>query len=181
MKVKQRIIIKKIETERLVLRPIDLDDASTVQKFAGNYNVAKMTMNIPHPYEDGMAEAWIDTLEKKWSEDALINFAVTSKYRNQLMGVIGLVERTGSTAGIGYWIGEPFWGKGYCTEATKAFIDFCFKHLNIERLEAEYLITNPASGRVMEKSGMTFKVAKTIKDRDGNDAELNVYEISKAL
>ena len=172
MKIKQTTI----ETERLVLRPIDLNDASTVQKFAGNYNVAKMTMNIPHPYEDGMAEAWIENQDKRWEEDELINFAIVNKHNNQLMGVVGLVGREDKSGGIGYWIGEPFWGKGYC---TKAFIDFCFKHLNIERLEAEYLVTNPASGRVMEKSGMIFKVTKTIEDRDGNDAKLNVYEIHR--
>ncbi len=179
MKKKQSIIIKKIETKRLVLRPIDLNDASTVQKFAGNYTVSKMTMNIPHSYEDGMAEAWIETQDKRWEEDELINFAIINKHNNQLMGVVGLVERVEKTGGIGYWIGEPFWGNGYCTEATKAFIDFCFKHLNIEKLEAEHLVTNPASGSVMKKSGMTFITAKMNKDRDGNDAELNVYEIHK--
>ncbi len=168
-----------LETERLILRPLDLTDAGAVQKFAGNYNIAKSTMNIPHPYEDGMAEAWIDSQDKKWTEEDLVNFAIINKSTDQLMGVVGLVARKETTAGIGYWIGEPFWRNGYCTEATKALIDFCFKHLNINRLEAEYLVTNPASGRVMQKAGMTFKGTKTIKDRDGDDALLNVYEIYK--
>lgn len=175
MGIKQRLV----ETKRLILRPIDLNDATTVQEFAGNYNVAKTTMNIPHPYEDGMAEAWIDALENRWRIDALINFAIIHKHTNQLIGVIGLVSREAKTGGIGYWVGEPFWGKGYCTEATKAFIEFCFKSLNIDRLEAEHLVINPASGRVMEKAGMSFKFAKMIKDRNGNNAELNVYQIHK--
>ncbi len=168
-----------LETKRLSLRPFDINDASTVQKFAGNINVAKTTTSIPHPYEDGMAEAWIETHEKRWSEEDLVNFAIVHKHTNQLMGVVGLVGRSKNAGGIGYWVGEPFWGKGYCTEATKALIDFCFKSLNIKRLEAEYLVTNPASGRVMEKAGMKYKCSKAIKDRNGDDAELKVYEIFK--
>ncbi len=175
MNMKQKII----ETSRLILRPIDLNDADTIQQFAGNYNVAKTTMNIPHPYEDGMAEAWIGALDKRWQEDELINFAIIHKNTKKLMGVIGLVGRNEKAGGVGYWVGEPFWGNGYCTEATIAFIDFCFNHLNIERLEAEYLVTNPASGRVMEKSGMLFKTTKMIKDRYSKNAELSVFEIHK--
>ncbi len=128
-----------------------------------------------------MAEAWIETHQKRWTEEDLVNFAIINKQTNQLMGVVGLVARSEKAAGIGYWIGEPFWGKGYCTEATKALIDFCFKSLNIESLEADYLVTNPASGRVMEKAGMTYKCSKIIKDRKGDDAELNIYEIFKGL
>ena len=166
-----------LETDRLLLRPFDINDASTVQKFAGNINVAKTTLSIPHPYEDGVAESWIESQEKRWTEEDLVNFAIVHKRKNQLMGVVGLVGRSEKAGGIGYWIGEPFWGNGYCTEATIAVIDFCFTSLNIERLEAEYLITNPASGRVMVKAGMTFRRSKIISDRNGDDAELNVYEI----
>ncbi len=168
-----------LETERLLLRPFDINDGITLQKFAGNINIAKTTINIPHPYENGMAEAWIETHEKQWTEEDLINFAIVNKSTNQLMGVVGLVSRSEKAGGIGYWIGEPFWGKGYCTEATKSLIDFCFNRLNIERLEAEYLVSNPASGRVMEKAGMTYKCNKIIKDRNGDNAELNVYDIFK--
>jgi len=166
-----------IQTDRLLLRPFDINDATTVQKFAGNINVAKTTLNIPHPYEDGMAEAWIESHDKRWAENELINFAIVNKKTNQLMGVVGLVDRKESEGGIGYWIGEPFWGNGFCTEATKALIDFCFNRLNITRLEAEYLVTNPASGRVMQKAGMTFKSMKIGKDRQGLDVELNIFEI----
>ena len=177
MEIKQ----ETLETERLILRPLDLNDANAnaVQKFAGNYNIAKTTVNIPHPYEDGMAEEWISLQEKRWTDEDLVNFAIIKKQTDQLIGVVGLVGRKEHEGGIGYWIGEPFWRNGYCTEATKALIDFCFKNLNIDRLEAEYLVTNPASGRVMEKAGMTFEGTKTIKDRDGDDAQLNVYEIYK--
>ena len=168
-----------LESKRLLLRPFDINDASTVQKFAGNINVAKTTVNIPHPYEDGMAEAWIETHPKRWKEDDLINFAIIEKSSDQLMGVVGLVGRKEAEASIGYWIGEPFWNKGFCTEATTVFIEFCFKSLNIESLEAEFLVTNPASGRVMQKAGMRFKTTRVIKDRKGDDALLNIYKIVK--
>jgi RimJ/RimL family protein N-acetyltransferase len=166
-----------IETERLILRPFILDDAKTVQQLAGNHNVANTTLNIPHPYEDGMAEAWISSHYPSWVTDDLARYAITLKSTGKLMGAVGLVGIKGDTAGIGYWLGEPYWNKGYCTEANIALIDFCFNTLKLKRLEAEYLVTNPASGRVMEKSGMTFKGTRKIKHRDDSMVELNIYDI----
>ena len=101
------------------------------------------------------------------------------KQSAQLIGAIGLVGINGEDALMGYWIGEPYWKRGYCTEAAKAFIEFCFNDLKLNRIEAEYLVTNPASGRVMQKSGMTYKKSRFTEDRFGERAELNVYEIKK--
>ena len=165
-----------IETERLLLKPFILDDAKSVQELAGNYNVAKTTSNIPHPYKNGMAEEWIMTHSPAWEEKSSVTYAIFSKLTNNLIGAIGLVGIKGTKGGMGYWIGEPYWNQGYCTEATKAFLDFCFNTMKLESVEAEHLVSNPASGRVMEKAGMVYKTSKEIEDRDGTKAEINIYE-----
>lgn len=165
-----------IETERLILKPFIIDDAEGVQELAGNYNVAKPTTNIPHPYKDGMAEEWIMTHSPAWEEKSSITYAIFSKISNSLIGAIGLVGVKGTKGGMGYWIGEPYWNQGYCTEAAKAFLDFCFNTMKLKIVEAEHLVSNPASGKVMEKAGMVYRESKYIEDRDGMKAEINIYE-----
>jgi RimJ/RimL family protein N-acetyltransferase len=68
-----------LETDRLVLRPFTASDAERVQVLAGEYAIADTTLNIPHPYEEGMAEAWISTHAAKYAAEELAAFAVTLK------------------------------------------------------------------------------------------------------
>lgn len=155
-----------IETLRLKLIQYNPDNVS-VQSLA----------ELSHPYVDGRSEEWDSKLHQAWDETQAITYAVFLKQTGMLIGAVGLVGIRGTEGGMGYWIGEPFWKQGYCTEAAKALVDYCFETLKLSRLEAEYLVTNPASGRVMQKIGMKYKMCRVIKDSDGNDAELNVYEI----
>ena len=145
-----------LETERLILRPFDVADAGDVQRLAGEWEIADTTLNIPHPYEDGMAEEWIATHKPRFEEGKLCNFAVTLRDSGNLIGAIGLViTRRFDHAELGYWIGKPYWSKGFCTEAGRAVIAYGFTHLGLHRIHASYLARNPASGRVMRNLGMS--------------------------
>lgn len=168
-----------LKTKRLLLRTFKQQDAGQVQALAGNENVSKSTLNIPHPYKDGMAEDWIDSHEMSWESKSKIIFAITKLYNKQLIGTVGLVEITRDQAEIGYWIGEPFWGNGYCTEATKALINFSFTQLGLNKLIGVHLASNPASGKVMEKAGMLHIKSDKIKDRFGAYVDAEIYEIEK--
>jgi RimJ/RimL family protein N-acetyltransferase len=140
-----------LETERLILRPPDLADAPAVQRLAGAREVALNTLMIPHPYPDGAAEEWIS---KQRTEDQ-INFAITVRESGELAGVMGLiVNRDHARAEIGYWIGVPYWGRGYATEAGRAVVRHAFEDLGINRVYAEVFARNPASARVLRKLGM---------------------------
>jgi ribosomal-protein-alanine N-acetyltransferase len=142
-------------TERLVLRPFDLSDAGRVQELAGDWAIAEMTLEIPHPYEDGMAEQWISTHEPRFEEGSLLNFAVTLRETAELIGAVGLgLTARFERAEIGYWIGKPYWNKGYCTEAGVAVVEYGFTTLGLNRIFASHYARNPASGRVMIKLGM---------------------------
>ena len=144
-----------IDTTRLTLRPFRLDDAAAVQELAGERDIADTTMNIPHPYEDGMAEAWIAEHEPGYKEGKTATFAIVRRDDAALVGAIGLrIDRSLDKAELGYWVGKPFWNHGYATEAAVAVLAFGFDELGLNRIHAAHLARNPSSGRVMQKAGM---------------------------
>lgn len=145
-----------LKTHRLILRSFQLNDAPDVQRLAGDRAIADTTLNIPHPYKDGMAEEWIRTHPPKFQAGELANFAVTLQKTRVLIGAIGFViTRLSDQAELGYWIGRPFWGQGYCTEAGRAIMQYGFNDLSLNRIQALHFSRNPSSGRVMQKLGMT--------------------------
>lgn len=146
---------KRIETDRLLLRPFQLQDAREVQRLAGEFEVADTTLNIPHPYKEGQAEAWIRTHQEKYEKKEEIVFAIELQANGQLIGAISLfTNRKHENAEMGYWIGKSFWNNGYATEAAKAMLSYSFEELKLERIHAHYFSRNPASGRVMQKLSM---------------------------
>lgn len=171
----------EIKTERLLLRCFKLTDTKQVQALAGNFNVSKTTLNIPYPYKDGMAEEWIRTEQNYFDNNSQVTFAITDKLTGALMGAISLLSIKDKKAGIGYWIGEPFWSKGYCTEATAALIDYAFSKRRLVKLVAEHLSSNPASGKVMKKVGMHHVATKRIKDRFSNTVDVEIYQIQNSF
>jgi len=144
-----------LTTERLRLRPFALRDARRVQTLVGAREIANTTLNIPHPYEDGMAEAWIRTHAPRYAADELATYAITLRDSEELVGAVGLViDRAHARAELGYWIGVPYWNHGYATEAARELVRFGFEDLALQRIHAAHLVRNPASGRVMQKAGM---------------------------
>ena len=136
-----------MKTARLTLRPLTLDDAPAVQTLAGAYEVALNTLFVPHPYPDGAAEEWI-------SKNDPHTFAIDD---GQLAGVIGLVMKGDDIAEIGYWIGVPFWNRGYASEAAREVVRYGFEECGLQRIFAGHFSRNPASGRVLQKAGMTYE------------------------
>lgn len=141
-------------TQRLVLRPLAPGDAPTVQRLAGEKDIASTTRLIPHPYPTGMAEHWISTLPELYQRAEMINWGIALD-GGLLLGTIRLtLNPVDNHAEMGYWVGKPFWNNGYCTEAARAVVAYGFDRLDLERVYANYLARNPASGRVLTKLGM---------------------------
>ncbi|BCU77114.1 GNAT family N-acetyltransferase [Luteolibacter sp. LG18] len=150
--------IPTLETERLVLRPFAIADGPRVQQLAGDRRVAEMTSQIPHPYPDRMAEIWIASHPMLWRNRKLAPFAVTLRGSGELIGAISLrLFAQGPRAELGYWIGVPYWNRGYATEAAREVLRFGFEDLDLQGIQATHLLNNPASGRVMEKLGMRYE------------------------
>lgn len=140
-----------LRTARLTLRSFTLADAPRVQQLAGAREIALNTLTIPHPYPDGKAEEWISSHEKQEAEGS-IAFAIDD---GELVGACGLVvKREDDIAEIGYWIGMPYWGRGYATEAVAAVIRYGFEELGLNKIYAAHFVRNPESGKVMRKLGM---------------------------
>ena len=147
-----------LTTERLILRPFSLSDAKDIQRLAGQRDIADTTMTIPHPYEDGMAEEWIAGEEAAGKDGKAITLAIVLRGDESLTGAIGLkIQSQHDKAELGYWIGKPFWNRGYATEAARALLDYGFRELGLNRVHAAHMARNPSSGRVMEKLGMVYE------------------------
>ncbi|HSY50924.1 MAG TPA: GNAT family N-acetyltransferase [Thermoanaerobaculia bacterium] len=141
-----------LTTRRLVLRPFDIEDAPAVQSLAGDREIARNTLLIPHPYPEGAADEWIKGHDDK-SDNHI--FAITAGDGGEVMGAIGLhVERNHDRAEIGYWLGVPYWGNGYVTEAARAVVGYAFDDVGVHRVFAFHFTRNPASGKVLQKIGM---------------------------
>lgn len=148
-----------LHTERLILRPFTPSDAADVQRLAGDRAIAATTGgNIPHPYEDGMAEQWIAGHAERFRNAEAVEFAISKRAEDALVGAVGLqLHMAALRAELGYWIGKPYWGQGYATEAARAVVEYGFDVLGLNRIHACHFGSNPASGSVMEKIGMTYE------------------------
>jgi ribosomal-protein-alanine N-acetyltransferase len=141
-----------IRTERLTLRHFTAADAPQVQRLAGAHEVAAATLLIPHPYPDGAADSWIAAQPERRAQ-GVETFAIEAD--GEVIGAIGLhIERDHDRAELGYWIGVPFWGRGYATEAARAIVDYGFATHRLRRIFAVHFANNRASGRVLQKIGM---------------------------
>ncbi len=147
-----------LETERLILRPLELPDAPTIQRLASDYEIAATTLNLPHPYPEGAAETFIQGLIDKAETTMGCTLGMVRKADQQLMGVISIrVDTQHQHADLGYWIGKPYWNQGYTSEAARRTVDYGFAELGLHRIYASYFSQNIASRRVMEKAGMIYE------------------------
>jgi RimJ/RimL family protein N-acetyltransferase len=172
------LLQETIYTERLVLRPFTLTDARRVKALAGDRRIYETTLFVPHPYEDGMAEAWISTHLACFYEGKGVVFAICLR-NGLLIGAVSL-SRDGlfNRAELGYWIGVDFWNRGYCTEAVKALLEYGFKVLKYHKISARYFAGNHSSGRVMEKAGMVREgVLQDEVFKDGRYISVELYGI----
>jgi RimJ/RimL family protein N-acetyltransferase len=152
-----------LETERLILRAPKLDDAKAVAALANNRKIAEMTALIPHPYGLDDAKAWIESLAEDGSG---WTFAIVAKTEaNALVGACGYGRRHDDEPEVGYWIGEPYWGRGYATEAVRALIDHLFSVTDLDAIASGCRVTNLASRRVIEKCGFQWTGAALLRVR----------------
>lgn len=139
-------------TERLVMRPPHEDDIPELVELAGNRKVAEMLGRMPHPYGEREARAFIRAVADRKAGTA---YALTLAESGAFIGGAGL-NGSGRELELGYWIGEPHWGKGYATEAAHALIDLAFRATEIERLHVSCRVLNDGSRRVIHKCGFQY-------------------------
>jgi RimJ/RimL family protein N-acetyltransferase len=136
----------------LRLRPFAATDVAPLVKYANNPRVtAGLLDRFPYPYTPAHAVEWVKTTRQSDPPTAL---AIATP--QELIGGVGFdvgelnFQRT---AEIGYWLGEPFWGRGIATRALVAMTAYAFERFDLARLQAGVFENNPASMRVLEKAG----------------------------
>jgi RimJ/RimL family protein N-acetyltransferase len=138
-----------LTTKRLRLRPVTADDAPAVQRYVSDERVARMLSRLPYPYPDNGAATWIATLASNPDP----HFALI--HESHCIGIASL-ERTGGDSAnreLGYWLAVPFWGQGLMSEAVGTVVDFGFQTLGLDGIVAGFFADNPASGRILSKTG----------------------------
>ena len=151
----------RLETRRLWLRWARLADAQAIVRLAGEKAVAEMTARIPHPYHPDAAERFIFQSRRSNADGGGLQLAITPKGKpNSLIGMVGIgpSPETGKPD-LGYWLGTPYWGKGYATEAVHALIDAFFAYGEEDEITACARVINPGSRRVLEKCGFAYQGA----------------------
>lgn len=167
---------KPIKTRRLVLRALVPSDAGEMARLAGDWDVARMTSRIPYPYSEALAEQWMQALEP--GEEVR---AITLK--GALIGAVGSMPQPDGAAEIGYWIGRPWWGQGYATEAARALVRHCFTSGGYTRLTCAHFVDNPGSERVIRKLGFTPMDEACLVWCDARQAEVPAqwYELRRPV
>lgn len=144
-----------LETERLILRSLVLDDEAAIQKAASAREVASTTISIPHPYPDGEAQRYIANRIAEFQLGRTAAFTIEYKPLRSFIGLIEIrdIESEHAQAELSYWLAVEAWGQGYMSEAVKPMLRFGFENLELNRIYAYHMLRNPASSKVLQKNG----------------------------
>jgi ribosomal-protein-alanine N-acetyltransferase len=135
-----------IKTQRLLLRPFQRSDARDFARLAGDWSVASMTSDIPHPFDEAQALAWLKPARGE------VRFAIELDGRH-LIGGAGFYRRPSGVAEPEAELGQPWWGQGYATEAARAVLAHGVRDRRLPAFSSAHFVDNPASGRVLAKLG----------------------------
>lgn len=142
--------ITRLDTERLVLRKFNVDDARDVLEYGSDHETLKWL------FWDGVENinGALESINEYYSKNAGV-FAIELKEGHKCIGVIDLrLDTKNEKAGFGYVLNRKFWGNGYMTEALGRILELAFDMLELNRVESTHFAGNDASGRVMQKCGM---------------------------
>ncbi len=156
-----------LETDRLMLRPVTLDDADAVFAWTSDPRVSKF---MSYTTSKDITET-INWITSTFNDETEWNWVFILKSENRVIGAgsIAADKFLQGHWGIGYNLHYDYWYKGYCTEAMKAIIDFAHRQLGVNKICSEHAVDNPRSGKVMEKCGLTFHHFGEYSKLDGSE------------
>ena len=168
-----------LPTNNIKLRPISMADKEALAKLANNRKIwLNLTDYLPHPYTTADA---IQFIEKNLQANDNNIFVI--EYKGQFAGLVGLLMGSDlhrKSTDIGYWLGEPFWGKGITRVAVDLATRFAFENLDINRISAGIFEHNLASMRVLEKNGYQKEgILKKGVFKDGEFWDEHLYGLLK--
>ncbi|MGE5548811.1 MAG: bifunctional GNAT family N-acetyltransferase/(deoxy)nucleoside triphosphate pyrophosphohydrolase [Solirubrobacterales bacterium] len=141
-------------TARLRLRPFTEADVPGLARLLDDWEVVRLTANIPHPYREEDARSFLETMAAKCAARTGVVLAMERTLDRQVIGAVGFGTEHDGTPEIGYWVGREHWGEGYATEAVRRLLRHLFADLGYPRAWASAHPDNAASRRVLEKAGL---------------------------
>ncbi len=147
-------------SNKLILRKLVFEDLPHLVKYANNKKIADRIINIPHPYNEPDAAFRMRYIVSGFKNKTRIVFAIILKEKDTFIGEISLHLEDSGKAQLGYWIGEPFWGKGICSEAVGTITKYGFDELDLKLIYASTHLENIASQKLLLKN--RFKKEKEI-------------------
>ena len=171
-----------METERILLRSWRDSDAEILYKYASSPEVGPRAGWPPHK----SIEESLEIIRTIFNNDH--TWAIELKENNEIIGCIGYYTCSESNINIGandveagYWIAQPYWNRGICTEALRLLIDYCFCKKGFQTIWSDFFVDNPASGRVMEKCGFldTGEINYCSRLQLGSNRPVKVMKLEK--
>ena len=171
-----------LQTARLSLKPLTRAHFESMLSLISDREIAATTLRIPHPYTRDDAEQYFASMEKLIDEGTMLRRSIFIRSLDEYCGSVGLhIEKDHDRAEMGYWIGVPYWGRGYASEAARAMVDYGFRELGLNRIYATVFAGNTASRRVAEKAGMRYEgCMKQHVKKWGEYKDLEIYAILAA-
>ncbi len=148
----------RFESERLKFRAIKRGDLEDIYEYSKNPQTSQYLLWSPHQ-NIFTTQEFIDIILSNYKSGEYNDWAIVLKKNNKMIGTCGFtrIDCENKIVEIGYVINPSFWGNGYATEAVEAILDFAFNELDVNRVEAKFIVGNEASLNVMKKVGMTFE------------------------
>ena len=170
-----------LDTERLILRRFAPEDAQAMfDHWANDADVCKFLTWAPHGQVENtraLLERWV----AGYDNETVYHWVIEHKAACHIIGSIGAMQMSERNASceVGYCIAKAFWGQGVTSEALRAVLGFLFREVGVHRVEALHDLENTASGRVMQKAGMTHEgtLRQSHRDRDGNFRDMHLWAI----
>ena len=147
-----------LETERLILRRMKVEDAGDMYEYACQPEVTKYLTWSPHTSRDYTRD-YLTYVQKQYEEGEYYDWALIYKEEMKMIGTCGFTsfDDENNAGEIGYVLNPDYWGKGLAAEAVREVLKFGFQRLNLHRIEAKHIEGNNQSRRVMEKCGMSYE------------------------
>lgn len=163
-------------TESITLRRFRRGDDAAIVRYANNPRIYRATVAMPYPYVRKHAREWIEMCRQEMTRTrpGLMSFAID--FQGEAIGCVGLSDIEGHKAAIGYWLAEPYWGRGIMTRSVRMTTEFGFDEVGLVRLYAHIFPFNTASARVLEKNG--YEVEGRMRketEKDGSFHDMILY------
>lgn len=168
------VMFPELKTNRMTLRQFRKDDLEPICKYIGNFEVSKMLNVVPYPYTKADGEWWLNHICETPLSEAT-NWAIATEHG--FTGAIGIRITEDGHPRIGYWLGEPFWGKGYMSEAAEAVVNYCFEALGATKVTSGAFEENDGSLNVLAKNGFQIVGSQPDKSRARGDEDLTLINV----